>query len=126
MVNKFLKVISIKFGINLLFWFIILQIFSCYFVFFTFAEAPKNYLKGKFFESVENNFLIATEKMLDERFKKTVIIMLSNDQGGAWGLVINKQIGLIPLKRLINITGDIKNEKKNYTKCPFPYFGEDQ
>ena len=107
---------------KLLFWFIILQIFLFHFSFTTYAEGPINYLKGKFYESIENNFLIATEKMLDERFKKTVIIMLSHDQEGAWGLVINKQIGSIPLKRLINITEDIKHEKKELYDVSIPIF----
>ena len=31
--------------------------------------------------------------MTDDRFKKTVIVMLDNDEEGAWGLVINKPIG---------------------------------
>ena len=37
----------------------------------TAAEGPKNYLKGKFYSSVKDHFLIATEKMKDDRFKKT-------------------------------------------------------
>ena len=69
---------------------------------FTSAKAPQNYLKGKFYSSVKNNFLIATEKMNDNRFKKTVIAILENDEDGAWGLVINKPIGLIPLAMLID------------------------
>ena len=40
------------------------------------AEGPKNYLKGKFYSSVKNHFLIATEKMTDNRFSKTVIVCL--------------------------------------------------
>ena len=40
------------------------------------AEGPKNYLEGKFYNSVKNHFLIATEKMTDSRFSETVIIML--------------------------------------------------
>ena len=32
------------------------------------AEGPKNYLKGKFYSSVKDHFLIATEKMKDNRF----------------------------------------------------------
>ena len=48
--------------------------------FTTLAEAPKNYLKGKFYTSVEDHFLVATEKMTDDRFKKTVIVMLDNDE----------------------------------------------
>ena len=85
----------------LLFLFIILQI-SIFHQVFAISKTPKNYLKGKFYESVENNFLIATEKMNDEKFKKTVIAMLENDENGAWGLVINKPIGLIPLALLID------------------------
>ena len=57
------------------------------------AEGPKNYLKGKFYSTVKNNFLVATDKMRDNRFSKTVIVMLENDEDGAWGLVINKNIG---------------------------------
>ena len=34
--------------------------------------------------------------------KKTVIVMLENNEDGAWGLVINKPIGLIPLAMLID------------------------
>ena len=122
MINKFYKFVKSKLIIKFLFWFIILQVLSFHFGFTTFAEAPKNYLKGKFFESIENNFLIATERMLDERFKKTLIVMLSNDQDGAWGLVINKQIGLVPLEMLINITEDIKNEKKELYEVSIPIF----
>jgi len=36
----------------------------------TSAESPKNYLKGKFYSSVKDHFLIATEKMTDSRFEK--------------------------------------------------------
>ena len=85
----------------LLFLFIILPITSFYYV-FALANAPKNYLKGKFYSSVKNNFLIATKKMKDDRFKKTVIAMLENNEDGAWGLVINKPIGLIPLALLVD------------------------
>ena len=109
-------------NIKLLFWFVVLQILSFHFSFTTFAEAPKNYLKGKFFETVENNFLIATEKMLDERFKKTVIVMLSNNRDGAFGLVINKPIGSVPLKALINPLQDIKNKKKELYDVSIPVF----
>ena len=66
------------------------------------AEGPKNYLKGKFYSSVKNHFLIATEKMKDSRFNKTVIVMLESDESGAWGFVINKQLGSMPIAMLIN------------------------
>ena len=68
----------------------------------TSAESPKNYLKGKFYSSVKDHFLIATEKMKDTRFSKSVIVMLENDENGAWGLVINKRLGTIPIALLID------------------------
>ena len=43
------------------------------------ADSPKNYLKGKFYSSVKDHFLIATEKMTDDRFSKTVIVMFYLD-----------------------------------------------
>ena len=85
----------------LLFLFITLQITLFHHV-FALAEDPKNYLKGKFYSSVKDHFLIATKKMKDNRFEKTVIAMLENDEDGAWGLVINKPLGLIPLAMLID------------------------
>ncbi len=96
----------------LLFWFIIFQILSFHFSFTTLAEAPGNYLKGKFYRSVKDHFLVATEKMTDNRFKKTIIVMLDNDEEGSWGLVINKPIGKVPLRFLVNTLQDQKNEKK--------------
>ena len=65
-------------------------------------DSPKNYLKGKFYSSVKNNFLVATGKMRDPRFANTVIVMLKNDESGSFGLVINKPLGPIPLGSLIN------------------------
>ena len=64
--------------------------------------SPKNYLKGKFYSSVKDNFLIATKKMKDVRFEKTVVAMIENDENGAWGLIINKPLGLIPLSFLVD------------------------
>ena len=80
---------------------------------FTLAKTSENYLKGKFYSSVEKNFLIATEKMNDNRFKKTVIAMLENDEDGAWGLVINKPIGSIPLAILIDPSLSTAEEREN-------------
>ena len=66
------------------------------------AQGPKNYLKGKFYDSVKDHFLIATEKIKDNRFSKTVIVMLESDEDGAWGFVINKQLGAMPIALLID------------------------
>ena len=78
----------------------------------TSAKNPENYFKGKFYNSVKNNFLIATEKMSDDRFKKTVIAMLENDEDGAWGLVINKPIGSIPLAMVIEPSLSTSEERE--------------
>ena len=107
----------------LVFCFITILIATFYSSFTTFAEAPKNYLKGKFYSSVKDHFLVATEKMTDDRFKKTVIVMLDNDEEGAWGLVINKPIGKVPLRFLVNTLQDQKNEKKELYSVEIPNFG---
>ena len=88
----------------LLFLFITLQITLFHHV-FALAKtylSPENYFQGKFYTSVKNNFLIATERMNDSRFKKSVIAMLEHDEDGAWGLVINKPMAEIPLAMLID------------------------
>ena len=88
----------------LLFLFITVQIALFHHV-FALAKtylSPENYFQGKFYSSVKNNFLIATERMNDSRFKKSVIAMLEHDEDGAWGLVINKPMAEIPLAMLID------------------------
>ena len=95
----------------LLFLFIILQITLFHHV-LALTKTPENYLKGKFYSSVKNNFLIATEKMKDNRFIKTVIVILENDKDGAWGLVINKPMGSIPLAMLIDPSLSTSSERE--------------
>ena len=95
----------------LLLLFITLQITLFHHV-FALTKTPENYLKGKFYSSVKNNFLIATEKMNDNRFEKTVIAMLENDEDGAWGLVINKPLGSIPLAMLIDSSLSTSEERE--------------
>jgi len=86
------------------------------------AEGPKNYLKGKFYSSVKNHFLIATEKMTDNRFSKTVIVMLESDKNGAWGLTINKQLGTIPIALLIDPSLNTSEEREELFKINIPIF----
>ena len=68
------------------------------------AETANWWIQGKFYESVKDNFLVATLEMPDPRFKNSVIVMLENDKKGAWGLAINKPIGAIPLGKLIDLS----------------------
>jgi len=86
------------------------------------AESPKNYLKGKFYSSVKDHFLIATEKMNDNRFEKTVIVMLESNEDGAWGLVINKHLGTMPIALLIDPSLNTEKEREQLYKIDIPVF----
>ena len=86
------------------------------------AEGPKNYLKGKFYSSVKNHFLIATEKMNDNRFSKTVIVMLESDKNGAWGLTINKRLGVMPIALLIDPALNTSEEREELFNINVPIF----
>ena len=88
----------------------------------TSAEGPKNYLKGKFYNSVKDHFLIATEEMKDTRFNKSVIVMLENDENGAWGLVINRRLGIMPIALLIDPSLNTSKEREKLFKVNIPVF----
>ena len=88
----------------------------------TSAEGPKNYFKGKFYSSVKDHFLIATEKMKDNRFSETVIVMFESDENGAWGLVINKRLGTMPIALLIDPTLNSSEEREKLFKISIPVF----
>jgi len=85
---------------------------------------PENYFKGKHYDSVKDFFLIATEKINDSKFEKTVILMLEHDEKGAFGIAINKPLGKITLGSLISKIDDpVINKKKLYDiKIPI-YWG---
>ena len=86
-------------------------------------DSPKNYPKGKFYKSVENNFLVATKKMNDPRFERTVIVMFENNEEGAWGLVINKPIGFVPMTMLIDdLSFSTPEEREELSKINIPVF----
>ena len=88
----------------------------------TAAEGPKNYLKGKFYSSVKDHFLIATKKMKDDRFSKTVIVMFESDKNGAWGLVINKLLGIMPIALLIDPSLNSPEEREKLFKINVSVF----
>ena len=105
--------------IILLFFIITLALFNSN---ITTAEGPKNYLKGKFYSSVKDHFLIATEKMNDPRFSKAVIIMLESNENGAWGLIINKHLGTMPIALLIDPSLNSSEEREQLFKINVPVF----
>jgi putative transcriptional regulator len=51
--------------------------------------------------SLAGQFLVASPKMPDPRFARTVIYMISHDGDGAMGLVINRGLGRGPLRTLL-------------------------
>ena len=75
-------------------------------------EVPRNYLKGKFYNSVKNHLLIATNKIKGNKFSKSVVVMLKSDENGAWGLVVNKRLGNVPMGLLINDSWNLSGEVK--------------
>tara|TARA_Y100000590_G_scaffold467215_1_gene645402 strand:+ start:1213 stop:1848 length:636 start_codon:yes stop_codon:yes gene_type:complete len=83
---------------------------------------PKNYYKGKFYNSVKDFFLVASKSMKDPRFKNTVIIMLDNDETGAWGLVINKPLASVPLSSIIHKPKSITLEQKKLYNVNIPIY----
>ena len=83
---------------------------------------PKNYWKGKFYDSVKGFFLVATEKIKDSRFENTVIIVLEHDVDGALGLVINKPLGQINLGSLISNIEDKDINKKELYDIKIPIY----
>ena len=83
---------------------------------------PKDYFKGKHYDSVKDFLLIATEKIKDSRFEKTVIIMLEHDKKGAIGIVINKPLGKISLGSLISKVDDQLINKKELYDIKIPIY----
>ena len=83
---------------------------------------PKNYYKGKFYESVKDFFLVASKTMKDPRFKNTVIVMLDNDEKGAWGLVVNKPLASVPLGSLIHKSRNITVKEKKLFNVKIPIY----
>ena len=60
--------------------------------------------------------------MTDNRFEKTVITMLESDEDGAWGLVINKPLGLFPLALLIDPSLNTSEEREKLYKIDIKVF----
>ena len=98
----------------------ILQI-SLFHNIFALAEGPENYLKGKFYSSVKDHFLVATEKMRDKRFAKTVIVMLENDENEKTQSKIEDgelKNDYLQLKSDLNNHHEINNRYNNVLESP--------
>ena len=86
------------------------------------TDLPKNYFKGKFYDSVKDFFLVASKTMKDPRFKNTVIVMLDNDESGAWGLVVNKPLASVPLSSLIHKSRNTTVKQKELFNVKIPVY----
>ena len=56
-------------------------------------------------DGLAGKLLVATPKMPDPRFAKTVIFMVTHDASGAMGLVLNRPMGEIPVASLLEEFG---------------------
>ena len=56
--------------------------------------------------SLAGQLLVASSSMGDPRFDHTVILMVRHDKDGAFGIVVNRQIGERPLAALLEMLGE--------------------
>jgi putative transcriptional regulator len=61
--------------------------------------------EGTWDDSLAGRLLVASEKMGDPRFQKTVIYMIEHSRDGAMGLIINVPMGVVPAAKLFNRLG---------------------
>ena len=57
-----------------------------------------------------------------DRFSKTVIVMFESDEDGAWGLVVNKPLGIMPIALLIDPSLSSPEERERLFKISIPVF----
>ena len=107
---------------KLLLQLIILNLFFASNFYLNAENALKNYSKGKFYQTIQNNFLVSTDKMKDNRFSKTVIVIFENNEDGAWGLTINKAMGKIPIALLIDPSLNSAKEREKLFTINIPIF----
>ena len=107
---------------KLLLQLIILNLFFTSNFYLNAENALKNYSKGKFYQTIQNNFLVSTDKMKDNRFSKTVIVIFENNEDGAWGLTINKAMGKIPIALLIDPSLNSSKEREKLFTINIPIF----
>ena len=68
-------------------------------------NADRKFINGFY----KGSLLVSTPDMLDPRFSRSVIYLISHNEKGAMGFIINKPIDDIQLSDII----EIENSKKN-------------
>jgi len=61
-------------------------------------------------EFLKGQLLVASPSMVDPNFAKTVVFMVEHDSLGAMGLVINRPLGEVPLRELLEGLGQKGSE----------------
>ncbi len=78
--------------------------------------------EGTWDDSLAGRLLVASEKMGDPRFQKTVIYMIEHNRDGAMGLIINVPMGVVSTAKLFNrlgLDGDsVEGETEVYFGVP--------
>jgi len=77
-------------------------------------------------KSLQGNFLIAEDRMRDPNFSHSVVLIVTHDRSGAMGLIINRQMGRGPLKKLLEPLGideEGLDEKKAQAVTPLHFGG---
>jgi putative transcriptional regulator len=69
------------------------------------AALPKHKLTPDEF-SLAGQFLVASERMVDPRFQRTVILMVKHGKDGALGITINRLVGERSLATLLELLGE--------------------
>ena len=69
------------------------------------GPAPQQQAVAQEHQYLTGQFLVATPEMGDPRFVQSVIYMISHDQDGAMGLVINRPVAQGPLSDLLKALG---------------------
>ena len=75
-------------------------------------NADRNFINGFY----KGSLLVSTPEMLDPRFSRSVIYLISHNEKGAMGFIINKPIDDIQLSDIIeteNLNKNIAFQKKN-------------
>ena len=81
-----------------------------------------NYDKGKFLESFRDNFLVATDKINEGGFAKSVVVIFAHDKNGALGLVVNKSLGLTSIDEIVKVPKNFSQKQKKLLKKKIPVF----
>lgn len=86
------------------------------------ADNHQWWIKGKFYESIKGYLLIASPQIYDSKFKKSVIVVFENNKDMSWGLVINKYLGSIALKKFLKKSELSKVKEKKLLDVKIPIY----